>query len=89
MFGIILNTFQVEHEDETTETNKKSNKCQNKREAAETGLLMLWEAQCKYNDSVRPLMKRSGVDVTAESLLSIGNFEVLWYFSLLLLLLVV
>lgn len=41
MFGIILNTFQVEHEDETTETNKKSNKCQNKREAAETGLLML------------------------------------------------
>lgn len=68
----------MEHEDETTETKKKSNKCQNKREAAETGLLMLSEAQCKYNknDSVRPLMKRCGVDVTAESLLSTGNFEV-------------
>lgn len=66
----------MEHEDETTETKKKSNKCQNKSEAAETTADDCQKLSANTTKMI-VLMKRPGVDVTAESLLSNGNFEVL------------
>lgn len=68
----------MEHEDETTEIKKKSNKCQNKSEAraAETTADDCQKLSANTTKMI-VLMKRPGVDVTAESLLSNGNFEVL------------